>query len=610
MWPRDLKIYPYGGDSITNVNRRSKLLRQIEPVGETLYHPVTSPATASIQGFLGEVGNKSKFSFSITVIFDHLIRTPNDRFRNQNKDALSHNDGWTHNQTMTKILAFHEINPDGVAKEIKFREFEASHNGRTFFTNQGIEDSQIEFLDNIVAFIGQRLSRYDTEYQLKKALEGDETKDLDSLMQGKMLAKELILLAKFTSELEKCGINLIMFATGKVQLGQWLRSFDLLRRKVPNFLMDWSISKILEYKISYTQLIGLPETEMVEIGRYFEKAVTFLSPNRATGEGRECQLINITVLKYNVAGKSHIWECCTPPNGLGGISTIWDRLAEIGNVKVGFNPNLQIMSNYEEWAFKDGFGVKLEGALLNHRQRLYVATHFLNSENFAPYAGRTEILVPADPNGNWNNDASRLVVNEINAYPLHYELEGKSDFKGAKDTMVEIASKLLTRMDITNAVESCGITPFNALGVKMRLKFHAQTCFKIREFDSEVCFKSQSGKLTFEIPRDMARDIANTKYNQLYDRAGPSGITQKPFSNNNSVKVNRALLTKGLNCPEWRLSKHRKMNEACRNAEITDSEKKSAETGINKMLLSRESAKIIITIKEKIKKFFQIETKL
>jgi hypothetical protein len=486
---------------------------------------------------------------------------------------------------VTKILAFHEISPDGISKEIKFREFGTSHNSKSFFANQGIEDNQMEFLDNIVAFIGQRLSRYDTEYQLKKALEGDQTKDLDSLMQGKMLAKELMVLAKFTSELEKCGINLVMFATGKVQLGQWLRSFDLLRRKVPNFMIDWSLTKILEYKISYTQLIGIPENEMVEIGSYFVKPVTFISPMRTTGEGRDCKLINITVLGNNLAGKSHIWECCTPPSGLGGISTVWDKLAEIGNVKVGYNPNLQIGSSLQEWAFKDGFGVKLQGALLNHRQRVYVATHFLDSENFSPFVGKTEILVPADPNGNWENRATKITVDNVNAYPLHREIEGKAQFKGAKESMVELSSKLLTRLDITDAVEYCGITPFNALGVKITLKFYSTKCFKIKEFDAQVCFKSQSGKLTFEIPRDLAKDIATKKFEQLCERAGPSGIVSRPYSNLTSVKVNRALLTKGMNCPEWKLAKHRKMNATCLNAQKIESEIKSAKIGKFKFMI-------------------------
>ena len=187
MWPKDLKIYPFGGDSVTNVNRNSRLLRQIDPIGETMYYPVTSPATNSVQGFLGEIGEKSKFTYSLTVIFDHLVRTPKDRFRNENRDAWSHNDAWTHNQTATKILAFHEINPEGKTKEIDCKDFVNSHNGKLFFVNQEVENDQMEFIENVVAFIGQRLSRYDTEYMLKKALEGDNMvikKDIEDLELG------------------------------------------------------------------------------------------------------------------------------------------------------------------------------------------------------------------------------------------------------------------------------------------------------------------------------------------------------------------------------------------------------------------------------------------
>ena len=56
-------------------------------------------------------------------MFDHLIRTPGDRAKNDNRDAWSHNDAWTHNQTATKILAYHELCPNGVAKEVTAKEF-------------------------------------------------------------------------------------------------------------------------------------------------------------------------------------------------------------------------------------------------------------------------------------------------------------------------------------------------------------------------------------------------------------------------------------------------------------------------------------------------------
>ena len=516
----------------------------------------------------------------MTIVFDHLVRTPGDRFKNQNRDAWSHNDAWTHNQTATKILAFHEINPEGKTKEIESREFMNSHNGKLFFSNQEIEYDQMEFLEDIVTFIGQRLSRYDTEYMLKKALEGDETKDLDSLMQGKMLAKELMVLAKFTTELEKCGVVLIFYATGKIQLGQWLRSFDLLRRKVPDFIMGWSLRKILEEPISYTQMIGLPEKEMVEIGTYFEKPVIFISPNRATNEFRDCNVINITILKDKIAGKSHIWECCTPPSRLGGISTIWEKLAEIGNVKAKFNPVGRAESDSQNWVFNDGYSVELRGAILNHRQRIYVAAHLLNSENFAPFVGETEILVPADPNGSWANSATKIRVGIVNAYPLHNEIEGKANFCGAKEAMAELSAKLITRLDTTKAVEYCGITPFESLGIRFRLRNHKIKCFKAREFDSEICFKSQSGKLTQNIPRDMAKDIAAKKFNQLSDKVGYSR-NQGPSFESDSVKINRALLTKGVNCAEWKQAKHRKLNPICLNAQMEDSKKLSSKQGKN-----------------------------
>ena len=273
-------------------------------------------------------------------------------------------------------------------------------------------------------------------------------------------------------------------------------------------------------------MIGIPENEMVEIGEYFEKPTIFVSPNRATNEYRDCNVINITILKDQIAGKSHIWECCTPPNRLGGISTIWERLAEIGNVKAKYHPNGKNWYSSQEWVFNDNYGVELRGAILNHRQRIYVAAHLLDSENFAPFAGETEILVPTDPNGSWANRATKMRVGVVNAYPLNQVGNGKMQYKGAKEAMAEFGSKIATRLDDTTALEYCGITPFDSLGIKLRLKNYAPKCFKAKEFDNEVIFKSQSGKLTFNIPRDMAKDIAAKKLNQLFERAGPSGILQ------------------------------------------------------------------------------------
>jgi hypothetical protein len=304
-----------------------------------------------------------------------------------------------------------------------------------------------------------------------------------------------------------------------------------------------------------------------------------LSPNRATAENRECNVINITILKNQIAGKSHIWECCTPPNRLGGISTIWEKLAKVGNVKAKYHPYGKNWHENQEWVFPDGYGVSLKGANVNHRQRLYIATHMLNSENYSPYVGQTEILVPADPNGNRYNSSTRISVEEINAYPPHVATTGSTKFQGAKEAIVELSSKLLTRLDSTKAVEYCGITPFDALGVKMKLKHHSIKCFKMKEFDNEICFKSQSGKLTYDIPRDMAKDIAAKKYEQLFERAGPSGIIEGPVELSNSVKVNRALLTKGTNCTEWKMSKHRKLNTTCLNAQMRDSKEKTDKQG-------------------------------
>ena len=294
---------------------------------------------------------------------------------------------------------------------------------------------------------------------------------------------------------------------------------------------------------------------------------------------QKCNLINITVLRKNIAGKSHIWECGLPPNRLGGITTVWERLAEIGNVKASYEPNKWDWSNSQEWSFKDGYKVNLNKAILNHRQRIYVASHLLNSENFAPYMGKANILVPADPNGSRNNSSTTIYFEEANAYPLHLGIFGSSVFKGAKENLVELSSKLGTRLDETTAIEYCGITPFDALGVKIRLKHYTIKCFQTKEFDREVCFKGQSGKLTYEIPRDMAKDTAALKFNQLNARAGPSGRTQWQNQGSDSIKVNRALLTKGTNCTEWKLSKHRKLNPTCLKAQMENSKTNTSKQG-------------------------------
>lgn len=92
-----------------------------------------------------------------------------------------------------------------------------------------------------------------------------------------MLAKEIRVLSKLAEELEKCGTNTVIFFSGKIQLGQFLRSFDLLNRLVPTLLDEWSLERIMNYPLKYNELFFLTKKDMKEIGERLVAPVNLIT---------------------------------------------------------------------------------------------------------------------------------------------------------------------------------------------------------------------------------------------------------------------------------------------------------------------------------------------
>ena len=574
-WPRGLKTRK-GPDGNELLNRNSDLLRQTNPVGNGRYSPLTSAATNHVQGFVGEIGHQQKGKFSLTLIMDHFTLGPRERIKNGNSDSFSHNDGIIHNQCIAKLLYIQELGPNGKSEQIDLDYWQSTLNGRTFFENNNIpEEKRTKFLQDTISFIALRISRYDTEVNLQMAINGDPKKDKNSLIQGKVLAKEMSVLAKLTDELAKCGTNLVIYFSGKVQLGQFLRSFDLLRKEVPNFMNDWSLERLMTEPLTFAVLNHIHPNDKEQVGVRFTSPVVIISPIRNTGNpnGRECDFLQITVLKNEITEGKHIWESLVHKNRLNGISTIWNRLAVIGNMKVSY---LQIkdrkISVQGDWIFDNGFRAQNLGAIVNHRRRFYTAHSLFHNENEESFDEMIRIKVPGDINGG-GLELAEIVTKRPISHELLIGYNDKSEKKIALKNMSEFVAKLLFQMENSNMTEICGTLPFWSLGFNICMKNTVHKNYKRTPYDDNICFKMANGAVHKNIPSNVATKIAHTRYENNQMDINISRRTDMDEAHINSirgiesVKVNRDVLTKGLDTPTWTSHNEAKMNPSCSNTQ-------------------------------------------
>ena len=58
----------------------------------------------------------------MTILMDHFTMAPDARIKNGNCDSFSHNDGYVHNQGLSKLLSIQIFYPSGNATEIEYDE--------------------------------------------------------------------------------------------------------------------------------------------------------------------------------------------------------------------------------------------------------------------------------------------------------------------------------------------------------------------------------------------------------------------------------------------------------------------------------------------------------
>ena len=58
----------------------------------------------------------------MTILMDHFTMAPDARIKNGNCDSFSHNDGYVHNQGLSKLLSIQIFDPSGNATEIEYDE--------------------------------------------------------------------------------------------------------------------------------------------------------------------------------------------------------------------------------------------------------------------------------------------------------------------------------------------------------------------------------------------------------------------------------------------------------------------------------------------------------